>query len=102
MLKALAMDLASEEQLAAIQNSINLSTMAVEAFNNLAKWRVMMPNFETSAMLLEVIDKMLDLVPPNQETMVRASTLATEVLSYSWPSTNIIKVCLPNATNSRP
>ncbi|KAK3837824.1 MAG: Fanconi anemia protein FANCD2 [Linnemannia elongata] len=91
MLKALAMDLASEEQLAAIQNSINLSTMAVEAFNNLAKWRVMMPNFETSAMLLEVIDKMLDLVPPNQETMVRASTLATEVLSYSWPSTNIIK-----------
>ncbi|KAF8943507.1 Fanconi anemia group D2 protein [Haplosporangium gracile] len=91
MLKALAMDLATEEQLAVIQSSINLSTMAVEAFNNLAKWREMMPNFETSAMLLEVIDKMLDLVPPNQETMVRASTLATEVLSYSWPSTNIIK-----------
>ncbi|KAF9341448.1 Fanconi anemia group D2 protein [Linnemannia elongata] len=91
MLKALAVDLASEEQLAAIQNSINLSTMAVEAFNNLAKWREMMPNFETSAMLLEVIDKMLDLVPSNQDTMVRASTLATEVLSYSWPSTNIIK-----------
>lgn len=93
MLKALAMDLASEEQLAAIQNSINLSAMAVEAFNNLAKWREMMPNFETSAMLLEVIDKVLDLVPLNQETMVRASTLATEVLSYRWPSTNIIKVC---------
>jgi hypothetical protein len=92
MLKALAMDLASEEQLAAIQNSINLSTMAVEAFNNLAKWREMMPNFETSAMLLEMIDKMLDLVPPSQETMVKASTLATGVLSYSWPSTNIIKV----------
>ncbi|KAF9150212.1 Fanconi anemia group D2 protein [Linnemannia schmuckeri] len=91
MLKALAMDLATEEQLAVIQSSINLSAMAVEAFNNLAKWREMMPNFETSAMLLEVIDKMLDLVPPNQETMVRASTLATEVLSYSWPSTNIIK-----------
>ncbi|KAG0320044.1 Fanconi anemia group D2 protein [Linnemannia gamsii] len=91
MLKALAMDLASEEQLAAIQNSINLSTMAVEAFNNLAKWREMMPNFETSAMLLEMIDKMLDLVPPSQETMVKASTLATGVLSYSWPSTNIIK-----------
>ncbi|KAG9064770.1 Fanconi anemia group D2 protein [Linnemannia hyalina] len=91
LLKALAMDLASEEQLAAIQSSINLSAMAVEAFNNLAKWREMMPNFETSAMLLEVFDKMLDLVPPNQETMVRASTLATEVLSYSWPSTNIIK-----------
>lgn len=86
------MDLASEEQLAAIQNSINLSTMAVEAFNNLAKWREMMPNFDTSAMLLELIDKMLDLVPPNQETMVKASNLATEVLSYSWPSANIIKV----------
>ncbi|KAK3841792.1 MAG: Fanconi anemia protein FANCD2 [Linnemannia gamsii] len=91
MLKALAMDLASEEQLAEIQNSVNLSAMAVLACNNLAKWRAMMPNFETSAMLLEVMDKMLDLVPPNQETMLKASTLATEVLSYRWPSTNIIK-----------
>ncbi|KAG0275935.1 Fanconi anemia group D2 protein [Linnemannia exigua] len=91
MLKALAVDLASEEQLAEIQNSVNLSAMAVLACNNLAKWRAMMPNFETSAMLLEVMDKMLDLVPPNQETMLKASTLATEVLSYRWPSSNIIK-----------
>ncbi|KAF9132558.1 Fanconi anemia group D2 protein [Mortierella sp. 14UC] len=91
MLKALAMDLASEEQLIEIQNSVNLSAMAVLACNNLSKWRKMMPNFETSAMLLEVMDKMLDLVPSNQETMLKASTFATEVLSYSWPSTNIIK-----------
>ncbi|KAF9082104.1 Fanconi anemia group D2 protein [Mortierella sp. AD031] len=91
MLKALAMDQKSEEQLSEIQNSINLSAVAVEAFNNVAKWREMTPNFETSAVLLEVIDKILDLVPPNQETMAKASTLATEVLSYSWPSTNIIK-----------
>ncbi|KAF9911840.1 Fanconi anemia group D2 protein [Linnemannia zychae] len=91
MLKALAVDLASEEQLTEIQNSVNLSAMAHLACNNLAKWREMMPNFETSAMLLEVLDKMLDLVPPNQETMLKASTLATEVLSYSWPSTNNVK-----------
>ncbi|KAF9926229.1 Fanconi anemia group D2 protein [Linnemannia zychae] len=91
MLKALALDLTSEEEQIEIRKSVNLSAMAVLAFNNLAKWREMMPNFETSAMLIELIDKALDLVPPSQETMVKASNLATEMLSYSWPSTNIIK-----------
>ncbi|KAF9105210.1 Fanconi anemia group D2 protein [Mortierella sp. AM989] len=91
LLKSLARDKKSESQLLELENSINLSAVAADAFFNLSTWREMMPNFESSVLLLEVLDKLLDLVPRTQETSVKASSLATEVLSYRWPSLNSIK-----------
>ncbi|KAF9198259.1 Fanconi anemia group D2 protein [Haplosporangium sp. Z 27] len=91
LLKSLAIDRKTGNELLEIQNSINLSAIDAEAFANLSTWREMMPNFESSVLLLEVLDKLLDLVPRNQETSVKASKLATEVLSYRWPSSNTIK-----------
>ena len=68
---------------------MNLSAVAVEGFSDLSRWREMMPSFESSAMLLEVLDKVLDLVPRNPDTSLKASALATNILSHSWPSTTI-------------
>ena len=72
------------------------------AFNTLANWRETMPNFETSAMLVELIDKVLGLVPQNPETSTRASALAKDVLLHQWPASNLIKVrnFLSNLSNS--
>ncbi|KAG0019633.1 Fanconi anemia group D2 protein [Entomortierella chlamydospora] len=78
LLKSLAVDKKSENELIEIKKSINLSAVAAEAFFSLSTWREMMPNFESSVALLEVLDKLLDLVPRNQETSVKASSLATE------------------------
>ncbi|KAF9359265.1 Fanconi anemia group D2 protein [Mortierella sp. AD094] len=78
LLKSLAVDKKAGSELLEIKNSINLSAVAAEAFTNLSTWREMMPNFESSVVLLEVLDKLLDLVPRNQETSVKASGLATE------------------------
>ncbi|ORZ28109.1 Fanconi anaemia protein FANCD2 [Lobosporangium transversale] len=91
LLKSLALDELSEEQKASVQKSVNLSAMAVQAFNNLSAWRKMMPNFECSTLLIEIIDKLLSLVPVNSETSTKASALATDVLSYRWPASNNIK-----------
>ncbi|KAF9997114.1 Fanconi anemia group D2 protein [Entomortierella chlamydospora] len=68
LLKSLAVDKKSENELIEIKKSINLSAVAAEAFFSLSTWREMMPNFESSVALLEVLDKLLDLVPRNQET----------------------------------
>ncbi|KAI8597408.1 Fanconi anaemia protein FANCD2 [Dissophora ornata] len=89
LLKSLALDEKSSKQISEIQNSMNLSVVAVEAFNNLSRWREMMPSFESSVMFLEVLDKVLDLVPRNPDTFLKASALATEILSHSWPSTTV-------------
>ncbi|KAF9401655.1 Fanconi anemia group D2 protein [Mortierella sp. AD011] len=78
LLKSLAVDKKSGNELIEIKKSINLSAVAAEAFFSLSTWREMMPNFESSVALLEVLDKLLDLVPRNQETSVKASSLATE------------------------
>ncbi|KAF9181157.1 Fanconi anemia group D2 protein [Haplosporangium sp. Z 11] len=91
LLKSLALDQKSEQEVSEIQRSINLSAVAVTAFNNLATWREMMPDFESSVMLLEVIDKVLDLVPKNKESFGQASQLATEILSRPWPAHNVVK-----------
>ena len=95
LLKALALDQKSVEEVASIKNSINLSAVAVVAFDTLARWRETMPNFESSAMLVELIDKILGLVPPNPETSIKASMLAKDVLLRQWPVSNIIKVSKP-------
>jgi hypothetical protein len=71
---------------------MNLSMVAVEAFKNLSTWREMMPTFESTAMLLEVLDKVLDLVPRNTELSNKVSTLATETLSCRWPPSTVVKV----------
>lgn len=92
LLKSLALDQKSEQEVSEIQSSINLSAVAVAAFNNLATWREMMPDFESSVMLLETIDKVLDLVPKNKESSSNASRLATEILSRPWPAHNVVKV----------
>ncbi|KAF9927139.1 Fanconi anemia group D2 protein, partial [Mortierella alpina] len=91
LLKSLALDQKSVEEITDIKNSINLSAVAVVALNTLAKWRETMPNFETSAMLVEVIDKVLGLVPQNPETSTKASALAKDVLLHQWPASNVIK-----------
>ncbi|CAO3565350.1 unnamed protein product [Mortierella alpina] len=91
LLKALALDQKSVEEVAGIKNSINLSAVAVVAFDTLARWRETMPNFESSAMLVELIDKVLGLVPSNPDTSTRASMLAQDVLLHQWPASNNIK-----------
>ncbi|KAG0207657.1 Fanconi anemia group D2 protein [Mortierella sp. GBA30] len=91
LLKSLALDQKSEDEVAEIKKSINLSAIAVIAFENLAAWRETMPNFESAAILVEVVDKVLDLVPRNPETSVKASELAGDVLLHRWPVSNIIK-----------
>jgi len=73
--------------------SVNLSKAASLAFHDLAAWRELMPNFETSVSLMEVLEKILELVPKNQETAAKASKLATEILSNRWPPSDPIKVC---------
>lgn len=75
-----------------IKQSMNLSMVAVEAFKNLSTWREMMPTFESTAMLLEVLDKVLDLVPRNSELSDKLSMLATQTLSYRWPPSTVVKV----------
>jgi hypothetical protein len=62
------------------------------AFNDLAIWRELMPTFESSVSLLEVLEKILELVPKNQETAVKVSKLATEILSKRWPLGIVSKV----------
>ncbi|KAF9963205.1 Fanconi anemia group D2 protein [Modicella reniformis] len=91
LLKSLALDRLPPERVSEIQGSINLSTVVVEAFRNLSTWREMMPTFESAAMLLEILDRVLDLVPRNAELSHKASMLATETLSYRWPPSIIVK-----------
>ncbi|KAF9376855.1 Fanconi anemia group D2 protein, partial [Podila verticillata] len=91
LLKALAVDGKSEDELKEIEGSINLSAVAVESFKNLAIWRQMMPTFESSATLLEILDKILGLVPRNPDTSHEASEFATRVLSERWSSSNALK-----------
>ncbi|KAG0082666.1 Fanconi anemia group D2 protein, partial [Podila epicladia] len=91
LLKALAIDGKSGQEVQEIEASINLSAVAVESFKSLATWRQMMPNFESSATLLEILDKILGLVPRNPDTSHDASEFATRVLSERWPGTNTIK-----------
>ena len=92
LLKSLAQDKKTPEQIEQIKSSINLSEIAAEAFSSLSTWRELMPSFETSAMLLQILEKVLDLVPKNLETSVRASQLSTEILSRRWPAAVGIKV----------
>ena len=80
------------EKISEIASSINLSKVAAEAFNDLAIWRELMPTFESSVSLLEVLEKILELVPKNQETAAKVSRLATEILSKRWPLGNVSKV----------
>ncbi|KAG0303191.1 Fanconi anemia group D2 protein [Dissophora globulifera] len=91
MLKSLAIDEKTSQQISEIQSSINLSAVAVEAFNSLSKWRDVMPKFESSAMFLEVLDKVLDLVPRIPDTSLKASAVATKILSHDWPSSLNVK-----------
>lgn len=91
-MKALAVDRKSEEEVKEIEVSINLSAVAVESFKNLATWRQMMPTFESSATLLEILDKILGLVPRNPDTSHEASEFATRVLSERWSGSNAVKV----------
>lgn len=51
-------------------------------------------------MLVEVIDKVLGLVPQNPETSIKASVLAKDVLLHQWPASNIIKVRNPLSSHS--
>lgn len=91
-MKALAVDRKSEEEVKEIEVSINLSAVAVESFKNLATWRQMMPTFESSATLLEILDKILGLVPRNPDTSHETSEFATRVLSERWSGSNAVKV----------
>ncbi|KAG0324848.1 Fanconi anemia group D2 protein [Dissophora globulifera] len=91
MLKSLAIDEKTSQQILEIQSSINLSAVAVEAFNSLSKWHDVMPKFESSAMFLEVLDKVLDLVPRIPDTSLKASAVATKILSHDWPSSLNVK-----------
>ncbi|KAF9409653.1 Fanconi anemia group D2 protein, partial [Podila epigama] len=91
LLKALAIDTKSAEEIKDIESSINLSAVTVESFKNLSAWRQMMPDFESSAMLLEVLDKILSLVPKNPQTSQSASNFATRVLSERWPGRSTVK-----------
>ncbi|KAI8351968.1 Fanconi anaemia protein FANCD2 [Mortierella sp. GBAus27b] len=91
LLKSLALDDLSPERVAEIKESAKVSVIAAEAFRNLSSWRKMMPTFESTAMLLEVLDKVLGLVPQNPELSNKVSVLSTETLSIRWPPSAIVK-----------
>ncbi|KAF9581589.1 Fanconi anemia group D2 protein [Lunasporangiospora selenospora] len=91
LLKSLALDNKSKEQGNEIQSSTNISAVATKAFAHMVSWREMMPDFETSVMLLEVLEKVLDLAPRDKETLLQASNFATSILSHRWPISNVIK-----------
>jgi hypothetical protein len=88
----LALDDLPPERVAEIKESAKVSVIAAEAFRNLSSWRKMMPTFESTAMLLEVLDKVLGLVPQNPELSNKVSALSTETLSIRWPPSAIVKV----------
>ncbi|KAG0232814.1 Fanconi anemia group D2 protein [Actinomortierella wolfii] len=91
ILKSLAMDQPLEDKKMKIQESTNLSMVAAEAFEVIVKWGPMMPSFDSAASWLEVLSKILALVPQNPTTWEQASSMATQILSADWPNAKSIK-----------
>ncbi|KAG0240616.1 Fanconi anemia group D2 protein [Actinomortierella wolfii] len=91
ILKSLAMDQPLEDKKKKIQESTNLSMVAAEAFEVIVKWGPMMPSFDSAASWLEVLSKILALVPQNPTTWEQASSMATQILSADWPNAKSLK-----------
>ncbi|KAG0328620.1 Fanconi anemia group D2 protein [Podila humilis] len=91
LLRALAIDNKSEDKVEQIRNSVNLSEVAAVAFHGLAAWRNTVPDFASAALLLEILDQLLDLVPRNPKTSGVTSEFAKQILSERWPGAGSIK-----------
>ncbi|KAG0270710.1 Fanconi anemia group D2 protein [Actinomortierella ambigua] len=91
ILKSLAMDQTSVAKKKEIEESTNLSAVAVDAFEVISKWGPMMPSFDSAASWLEVLSKVLALVPQNTTTWEEASGMATNILVAQWPNARAIK-----------